>query len=152
MKISELITEDLIVLSLESTTKPDVISELVHVLYKNEIIADEAYLVNEVMKRENHSSTGIGFGIAIPHVKSSVVAKPTLVFGRSSIGIDYESMDDEKAYIFFLIAVPESGVDLHLRALATLSRKLVDDEFRDALFNAKSKVEIMSLLSSIKGE
>ena len=82
-------------------------------------------------------------------MKSPFVKTTSLVFGRSENGIDYESMDDEKAHIFFLIAVPDGGVDLHLKALATLSRKLVDDEFREDLMKATTKASILALLDTI---
>ncbi len=152
MKILELINENLISLDLQSTTKEKVVDELALLLFQNGLVTDKDLLVNEVMKRERHSSTGIGFGIAIPHAKSSIVKKPSLVFGKSKQGVDYESMDDEPAYIFFLIAVPETSLDLHLKTLATLSRKLIDDEFRESLLHATTKKEVLTLLKKVDKE
>lgn len=150
MNINALINEDLIKLSLESTSKEAVIKELVMILHEQKRIESIDEIYEAVMARENHSSTGIGFGIAIPHVKSSYVLEPSLVFGFHKDGIDFESMDDEKAHLFFLIAVPSGGVDLHLKALALLSRKLVDDEFRESLYQATSKIDILNILKQVK--
>lgn len=152
MKIVELINEDLINLDLQAQTKPAVVKELVDLLAKNGITDDAKTLYDVAMAREAHSSTGVGFGIAIPHAKTEVVKKASLVFGRSKTGIDYESMDDEPAFIFFLIAVPNTNDDLHLKTLAALSRKLIDEEFREGLLNASSKEAVLDILSTLNKE
>ena len=152
MNMTNLIDETLIQLNLKSKTKTEVISEMVSMLHKANRISDEKSICEEVMKREAHGSTGIGFGIAIPHVKSSAVLLPSLVFGQSQLGIDYESMDDEKAHLFFMIAVPDTGPDIHLKTLAKLSRHLIDDTFRIELMQAKTQNDILELLNTMDKE
>ncbi|GCD12973.1 PTS sugar transporter subunit IIA [Clostridium tagluense] len=146
MNITELLNVNLIKLELKSKTKEDVIKEMVTILDRDGKLLDVDKYLQAVLDRETEFSTGIGMGIAIPHGKSSGVKEPALVFGRSVDGIDYQSMDDELAHIFFLIAVPEESSDEHLKILGQISRKLMHSELRDSLMKASSAEEIITLL------
>ncbi|MGH4121541.1 MAG: PTS sugar transporter subunit IIA [Clostridium sp.] len=146
MNITELLNVNLIKLELNSKTKEDVIKEMVTILDKDGKLLDVDKYLQAVLDRETEFSTGIGMGIAIPHGKSSGVKEPALVFGRSVDGIDYQSMDEELAHIFFLIAVPEESSDEHLKILGQISRKLMHKELRDSLMKASSAEEIITLL------
>ena len=115
-------------------------------LDENGKLLDKDKYIKAVTDREKEFSTGIGMGIAIPHGKSSGVKEAALVFGRSTDGLDYQSMDDELAHIFFLIAVPEESSDEHLKILSQISRKLMHKELRNSLMSASSPEEIITLL------
>jgi fructose-specific phosphotransferase system IIA component len=146
MNITELLNVNQIKLELTSKTKQEVIREMVKVLDENDKLLDKDKYLQAVLDREKEFSTGIGMGIAIPHGKSSGVKEPALMFGRSMGGIDYESMDDEPAQLFFLIAVPEESSDEHLKILSQISRKLMHKELRESLMKASSAEEIITLL------
>ncbi|MBX4262637.1 PTS sugar transporter subunit IIA [Clostridium estertheticum] len=146
MNITELLNINLIKLELTSKTKEDVIIEMATMLDEDGKLLDKDKYVKAVQDREKEFSTGIGMGIAIPHGKSSGVKEAALVFGRSANGIDYQSMDDELAHIFFLIAVPEESSDEHLKILSQLSRKLMHKDLRESLMKATSSEEIITLL------
>ncbi|NNU78569.1 PTS sugar transporter subunit IIA [Clostridium estertheticum] len=146
MNITELLNVNLIKLELTSKTKEDVIIEMATILDENGKLLDKDKYVKAVQDREKEFSTGIGMGIAIPHGKSSGVKEAALVFGRSVNGIDYQSMDDELANIFFLIAVPEESSDEHLKILSQISRKLMHKDLRESLMKAISPEEIITLL------
>ena len=146
MNITELLSVNLIKLELTSKTKEDVIKEMSKMLDENGKLLDKDKYVKAVLDREKEFSTGIGMGIAIPHGKSSGVKEAALVFGRSRGGIDYQSMDDELAHVFFLIAVPEESSDEHLKILSQISRKLMHKELRESLMNASSPEEVITLL------
>lgn len=146
MNITELLSVNQIKLGLTSKTKEDVIKEMANILDENGKLLDKSVYLQAVLNREKEFSTGIGMGIAIPHGKSSGVKEPALVFGRSMDGIDYESMDDEPAHLFFLIAVPEESSDEHLKILSQISRKLMHKELRESLMKASSAEEIITLL------
>jgi len=146
MNITELLNVNLIKLELNSKTKEDVIKEMVNLLDEDGKLLDKDKYTKAVTDREKEFSTGIGMGIAIPHGKSSGVKEAALVFGRSTEGIDYQSMDDELAHIFFLIAVPEESSNEHLKILSQISRKLMHKELRESLMNASSPEEIITLL------
>jgi len=146
MNITELLNVNLIKLELNSKTKEDVIKEMANILDENGKLLDKDKYIKAVTDREKEFSTGIGMGIAIPHGKSSGVKEAALVFGRSINGIDYQSMDDELAHIFFLIAVPEESSDEHLKILSQISRKLMHKELRKGLMEATSPEEVITLL------
>ena len=146
MNITELLSVNTIKLELTSKTKDDVIKEMANILDEDGKLLDKDKYIKAVTDREKEFSTGIGMGIAIPHGKSSGVKEASLVFGRSSDGIDYKSMDDELAHIFFLIAVPEESSDEHLKILAQISRKLMHKQLRESLMKASSPEEVIALL------
>src|SRR5699024_4849458 len=98
-----------------------------------------------VLKREKEGTTGIGMGVAIPHGKSKTVQQPTLVFGKSKGGIEYDSLDGNPVYLMFLIAVPENSSDEHLKILSHLSRKLMREEIRNQLMNLEQKSEFYTI-------
>ena len=92
------------------------------------------------------STTGIGDGVAIPHAKSAWVKKPTVVVGKSLKGIEWESLDDEKVHMVFLIAVPEGNGNEHLKILQMLAVSIMDDDFKEELENATDEKVIEKLL------
>lgn len=152
MKIQELINKDLITLDLKSTDKPSVIKELAGYLKGDGRVDNLEDFIEAINAREEQGSTGVGFGVAIPHAKTKHVKRAGLVFGRSTTPINYESHEDDEADLFFMIAAPEGGENLHLQTLAKLSRKLIDEDFREELRAAKSKDEVLSALSHIDGK
>ena len=152
MKITELINNDLITLDLKSTNKKDVIRELASYLDKADKITSLDAYVEAIEEREAQGSTGVGYGVAIPHAKSESVKTPALVFGKTDNPMNYESSDNDDADLFFMIAAPKGGENLHLQTLAKLSRKLIHEEFRDALREASTKEDVMTILNKIDGK
>lgn len=147
MNTVDLFSKDRVKFHLEAKTKEQVIDELIAILDTDGKLKDKAAFKEAVLKREAEFSTGIGMGIAIPHGKSDAVKEPAMVFGRSKEGIDYESMDDEDAHLFFLIAVPMASSDLHLKALAAISRKLMHKETKEQLMTCETYEDFIEALS-----
>jgi PTS system fructose-specific IIA component/PTS system nitrogen regulatory IIA component len=143
MAVKDMFSEDRVKFDLKASTKGEVLDELISVLVDTGKVTDKETFKKAVLKREEEFSTGIGMGIAIPHGKSNAVKEASIVFGLSKAGIDYESMDDKPAHLFFLIAVPEESSDVHLRALSEISRKLMHTETREGIFNATSFEEFI---------
>ncbi|MDQ1248811.1 MAG: fructose system or component [Actinomycetota bacterium] len=133
----ELITTDLVELSLDgsATTKDAAVDRLVAAAATAGRATDPATLRADVAAREELMATGIEGGIGIPHARSTGVAEPTVVFGRSDAGIDWGAADGP-ANLVFLIAVPDGAGDEHLQILASLSRALMKPEFRQTLLTA----------------
>lgn len=149
MEVNEFINQNLIKMNLTSEDKDSVIKEMIEIMAENEVITDKEEVIKKAMEREEKGTTGVGKGVAIPHVKSSAVKRPAVAFGRSEKGIDYGSMDEKPSYLFFLITVPEESHDEHLKLLAKLSRNLIHDDFRNSLLEAKDAEEVMSVLENI---
>ncbi|WP_121616047.1 PTS fructose transporter subunit IIABC [Virgibacillus halodenitrificans] len=147
MRITELLTKDTINLSLSSSNKLDTVEELVSVLEKAGKLSDRAEFKQQILNREEQSTTGIGDGIAIPHAKTKAVKQPAIAFGRSVSGIEYESLDGQPSHLFFMIAAPEGANDTHLQALARLSTILMREEVRKQLLEAKTEDDILSIIN-----
>lgn len=134
-------------MSLKSKNKQGIIKELSELLFKDKRINNKDSFIKDVLKREEELSTALEDGIAIPHAKSSSVLKPSVAIGISKEGIDYGSMDGKPTKIFFLIATPENANDLHIKTLSKLTSKLLDEDFKKGLLNAKNEKEIFDLMN-----
>lgn len=132
-------------LNLNTSEKLETIKYLANLI--DERLIDVDKYVEDVMARESISTTGIGDGVAIPHAKSAWVKIPTVVVGKSTSGIEWESLDDEPVNIVFLIAVPENGKDEHLKILQKLAISIMDDEIKEEIVNATDKRVIEELLN-----
>ncbi|WP_035019590.1 PTS fructose transporter subunit IIABC [Anoxybacillus flavithermus] len=152
MRITDLLTEDTIVLDLKARTKKEVIEELANVLDKSGKLYDRQTFIEAIFAREAQSTTGIGEGIAIPHAKTKAVRTPAVVFGRSKEGIDYDALDGKRSHLFFMIAAPEGANDTHLETLSRLSTLLMDTSFRSEIENASSKQQIIQTIQEKEGE
>lgn len=147
MKIIELLTKDTISLSINSTEKMDAIEELVSVLDSANKLNDRAEFKKAILKREEQSTTGIGEGIAIPHAKTKAVKQAAIAFGRSSNGVNYDSLDGQPAHLFFMIAAPEGANNTHLEALSRLSTILLKQEVRQLLLEANSEDDVLNIIN-----
>lgn len=145
MKITDLLRKDIMILDLQATEKESAIDEMIASLNNSGVLTDVAEFKDAILKREAQTSTGLGDGIAMPHAKNKAVTEPTVLFAKSKKGVDYESLDGQPAYLFFMIAVPEGGNNTHLETLAALSRKLIDKEFVDQLKAASNADEVLAL-------
>jgi PTS system nitrogen regulatory IIA component len=142
MKLSEIIEEEDIILDLKAKDKKEVLEELVEPITNHEPTIDKGSLVRVLLDRERLGSTGIGDGVAIPHGKFPGVKYPIMSFGRSRKGLDFESMDGEPAYLFFLLVAPENAASVHLETLAKIARILKNSSFRKVLMEASTRREL----------
>ena len=151
MQIMEFLSKKAILTDIKSTKKEEVIKELVDALVAAGEIEKRCRnkLIDALMTRESLGSTAIGQGIAIPHAKSDCVDKLIAAFGLSRKGVDFDSLDGEPAYIFFLLVAPQDSAGPHLKALARISRLLKDKYFRDSL---RACTDDKSILKIIAGE
>ncbi|MDH3899144.1 MAG: PTS sugar transporter subunit IIA, partial [Deltaproteobacteria bacterium] len=124
MKILDILDKECIIPELRSRTKREVLEELTGALLNFKANLDKEALVEVLLERERLGSTGIGDGIAIPHGKVQDLDELVLSFGRSSQGIEFDSMDGRPTHLFFLLIAPENSAGIHLRALAKISRLL----------------------------
>lgn len=148
MKITELMHQDLMIMDLRATSKEEVMDELIASLAAAGRLQDEKLFREMIWKREGESSTGIGGGIAMPHAKTSAVTAPAVVFAKSAKGVDFDALDEEPAYLFFMIAAPEGAGNTHLRTLAALSRLLINTEFIDQLRQTRTPDEVTALFDA----
>lgn len=144
--LDKMLVKDCIKLNLNAKNKIEVIDELVDVLYNAGRLNDKDEFRKTILNREEQSSTGLEEGIAIPHGKSSSVKIPTVAFGLSKDGIDYDSLDGEPSKLFFMIAAPADATDSHIETLSQLTSLLLDDDIREQLLKVKTEQEVLDIL------
>jgi fructose-specific phosphotransferase system IIA component len=149
MKILDFLCKKAVKADLVATSKEDTIKELVDLLVSAGEIAkkDSAKLIEALLAREALGSTAIGHNVGIPHAKSDCVKNLVAAFGLSQKGVDFDSLDGEPVYIFFLLIAPQDSAGPHLKALARISRLTKDKFFRDSLRQAKDEKTILKTIS-----
>ena len=152
MKIADLLAKESIDLQAKVGSKAEALEHLVTLMAKSGKLADEAEYKRCVLAREEEGSTGIGEGIAIPHAKTNAVKAPGLAAMIVSEGVDFASLDDQPAKLFFLIAAPDTEDNVHLDVLSRLSTLLMDEEFTTALYAAKSPKEFLSIIDKFEAD
>jgi len=143
MKITDILSEDLVVPALAGRSKGEVIEELAGAVarrYREEI--DRQKLVQALEDREKLNSTALGEGVANPHGNLPGQRLVIAAFGRSPGGVDFSSLDGKPTHLFFLLVAPEDSAGAHLKALARISRLLKDDAFRARLMAASGGADL----------
>src|SRR5476651_1307726 len=150
MNLGDLLTVDQIIPDMKSTERWSAIVELVDLLVSQGEVKDEdrETVLSALRAREETMSTGIGFGIAIPHASSDRVKKVVAAFGRSAQGIEFESLDNAPVKFIVLFVVPKDQFQTHLRTLAAIAKFLNDRSLRERLGTAVSAGEILSIFEN----
>ncbi|MDN6127319.1 MAG: fructose-specific PTS transporter subunit EIIC, partial [Tetragenococcus halophilus] len=152
MNINDLLIKEAMIMDLQATEKKAAIDEMVQKLYDVGRITDIDQFKDGILAREEQTSTGLGDGIAMPHAKNDAVKEATVLFAKSKQGVDYEALDGQPTYLFFMIAAPEGADDTHLQALAALSRQLVNQDFVEELNNAQTPDDVQAAFAQVEQE
>lgn len=152
MRITELLKKDAILLGAAPKDKNEAIDILVGLHDKVGNITNKAQYKAGILEREEEGTTAIGEGIAIPHSKNAAVKIAGIASMTVPAGVDYDSMDGEPSNLFFMIAAPKDGADVHLDALARLSTLLMDMNFRTNLLAAKDADEYLKVIDKAEKE
>lgn len=152
IRIGDLLNSDTIVVHLSATTKEAVLDELIEQLDKAGRLNDKDGMKQAILAREAQGSTGIGEGIAIPHAKTAAVKTSSIAYGFSKAGVEFDSLDQQKAHLFFMIAATEDANQAHLATLALLSQMLMDESFRQELMKAETKERVLEIITNKEKE
>lgn len=152
MRIIDLLKKDSISLNASPKSKSEAIDMLVDLQVNGGCISDKDEYKRGIIAREEHGSTAVGEGIAIPHAKNKGVKAPSLAAMTVPDGVDYEALDDEPSNLLFMIAAPEGGGDVHLDVLAKLMTILMDEDFRAKLLAAADKDEFLKIIDDMETE
>lgn len=148
MTLLDILSPRSVLVGLQGETKEEIIKELVDSLESGAVVTDREKVLQAVIEREKIMSTGIGDGIAIPHGKSDAVTRLAAALGIHKRGVDFEALDGEPAYVFFLLVSPANVSGPHIKALARISRLLKNDDFKKRLISAANAAEIMRLIEA----
>ena len=152
MKLSDLINEKAVSTSLKSTTKKEVIKELVSLLEKAHGLRTGGDILEKVAERETSMSTGIGNGVAIPHGTAKSMDTLAASCGISPKGIDFQSVDGAAVRLFVLLVSPEEPRGPYVRALANISRVLKEESVREHLKKCTSAQEFLQVLKQAEAQ
>ena len=148
MKFADFICFEAIIPGLSSNNRNGAIAELVSTLDKAGRLGKKSCeeITKAVIKRENEASTGMGKGVAVPHVKHRKVKDVVAVIGQSSAGIDFSSLDKQLVYSVMLLISPADDPDKHLQAMEYVFKHLQQEKFRKFLRQSQTAEEIEELL------
>ncbi len=146
MRITDLLKNESIVLGASPANKQDSINKLADLMEASGNLSDKAQYLKDVLAREESGTTGLGDGIATPHAKSRGVKKAGLAAMTVPQGIDFQSLDNKPARLFFMIAAPDGSNDEHLAILSRLATMIMDPDFKEALIKASTKEEFLKLI------
>jgi mannitol/fructose-specific phosphotransferase system IIA component (Ntr-type) len=149
MKLADIVLSDAVIPQLQAADRNGVIREMVEVLTKSIglSVADTDAVAKAVMLRENQGSTGLGKGVAVPHVKHKAIRDVTAAYGRSDTGVDFAALDRAPVFSIFLLLSPADKPDEHLAAMEKIFKSLQHDKFRRFLRQAATREEIIDLIA-----
>jgi PTS system fructose-specific IIC component len=166
MNLSRYLTEDLVKLEMVTEvdefvegsshdkwlirSKEQVLSELVEVLDRGARIGNRTKLLLDFVNREKKATTGIGKGVAIPHIRSLQAKEFMLAFARSSRGYEFDSLDAKPVHMFFVMAAPPYDDTMYLKAFKSLASMLQFDSFREELMSVNSPGEVIRALRQME--
>lgn len=148
MKFEEFVCFEATIPALEAQDRNGAIVELVTALVKAGKLPAEsgAEITKAVIKRENEASTGMGKGVAVPHVKHPAVQDVVAVIGQTDAGIDFSALDEQPVYSVILLISPVGNADRHLQAMENIFRHLQKEKFRKFLRQSRTPEAFEDLL------
>ncbi|HIE36114.1 MAG TPA: PTS sugar transporter subunit IIA [Candidatus Omnitrophica bacterium] len=150
MKISDYLKKDHCVMELKAENKEEAIKEIVYRLQSSEKILHQEEFIKDILEREDLGSTGIGYGVAIPHARTKAVKDFVIGFGKSLSGIEFNALDGQKVNLIFLMGANLQKLNLYLRLLAELSKLLMNELVRKELLSANECIEIIEVIKKFE--
>ncbi|MCF7859919.1 MAG: fructose PTS transporter subunit IIA, partial [Candidatus Cloacimonetes bacterium] len=140
--LDKILDVNCIIMNLEANNKEDIISELVNILNNNNSLLDSEEVKQAVLERENAMSTGMQYGIALPHGKTDAIKKITMAVGFKRDGIDFKSLDGKPSKVFILVASRKKTAEPHIQLLAEIGKKLFSEDAVNTLLSCKNEEEV----------
>ncbi len=145
MKISDILTEDLVVAGLKGKSKDGIIEAMIDIVSHSPRVLDKEKVRTAIFEREQIMSTGVGNGFAIPHGKTDAVSDIVAAFAVTEEDIDYDSLDEKPVRLVFLLVGKDNLVGPHIKLLSRISRLMNKEEFRKQLLTLETPKEILDL-------
>ncbi|MGC8541318.1 MAG: PTS sugar transporter subunit IIA [Phycisphaerae bacterium] len=142
MQLKDILRRENIKAPLAATDKKEAIKELVELLALNKDVKNTELVLASVLERESIRTTGVGYGLAIPHSKCGGVNQLTIAIGKPEHPLDFQSLDGQNVYLIVLLVSPPEQTGAHIQCLASISRLMTIEAFRSKLRAAKNADEI----------
>ena len=147
-KWDRILSEDNVLVDLKSRRKFDILRELSAVFVDDDAIEDPKQFLADLIRREQESSSGIGKGVAVPHVHEDSISRQILAIGVSREGIDFESVDEAPVHVVAMLGTPRKHQKQHMELLAELSRLLQQGRVRDEIVEAADAGQVLAIFKS----
>lgn len=145
MKISDILTDDLVVTGLQGKTKDDIIDAMIDLVSASPKVLDKEKVRKAIFERERIMSTGVGNGFAIPHGKTDAVTDIVAAFAVTAEPIDYQSLDEKPVRLVFLLVGKDNLVGPHIKLLSRISRLMNKEDFRKRLLGQQTSRDIIEM-------
>jgi PTS system fructose-specific IIC component len=145
MKISDILSADVIEVNLDVKDKDDSLNKIIELSAKSGKILDLRKVTETIFEREKLVSTGVGKGFAIPHGKTDAISDIVAAFVITKSPIDFDSIDGEPVRFIFLLVGKETLLNTHIKLLSRISRLMNKDDFREKLLSAGTKEEVLKI-------
>ena len=145
MKISDILTEDMVITELQGESKEQIIGAMIDLISGSQKVIDKQKVREAIFERERIMSTGVGNGFAIPHGKTDAVSDIVAAFAITAQPIDYQALDEKPVRLVFLLVGKDNMIGPHIKLLSRISRLMNKEEFRKRLLNLKTSKEIMDI-------
>jgi fructose-specific phosphotransferase system IIA component len=152
LKITDILAPSCVHLDMDARDKTELLTKLVDVVVSTGGVKDRDTLLKVILDREKLMSTGIGYGVALPHGKSNVVERSVAALATLREPIDFDALDDKPVNIVLLLVGTEDNVGAHLRLLSRISRMVGSEQFRTNLLAAHSVEDVVDLFSTYEEE
>ncbi len=151
--MNNLIQPSFIQLNVNAISQSEVFKTIADVAFQNRIATSAQEVIEGLRAREQQSTTGFQDGFAIPHTHAEAIVKPAIVIVRTENGIEWESFDDQPAFFFLSLLIPKTAAGTtHLKALASISRLLMNEDKRQGLLDAKTNESLAALIEKALSE
>ena len=148
MRLTDTLKLQNVKLPLAATNKTDAIRELIDLLHASGDVTDSGKVLEAVLEREATRTTGIGYGLAIPHGRTAGAAGLTMALGRCAGQIDFQAIDGRPVSIVWLLVSPPDRSVAHIATLARITRLMMIDRFRSDMNKAASAEDMLKLIAT----
>ena len=152
MRLTDILKPVNIKVPLVATTKTDAIKELINLLADQGDVADPAKVLSVVLDREATRTTGIGYGLAIPHGKTAGTSAVTMAIGKCAAPIDFQAIDGRPVSIVWLLVSPPDKSVVHIATLARITKLMMKDKFRIEMNRAADADAVLKLIAQEEAE
>jgi nitrogen PTS system EIIA component len=148
VKIQDILQKNGILTNLESTDKSEILTQMGKYLSSLFDLKDQEHIVRKILDREAEMSTGIGYGIAIPHARVEGIDKLYMIAGRSVKGIDFNSIDEQPVHLIFMMLSPANASSQYTHILSSLSRVMSYEEIRNSLVESDDAEKFLGIIAA----
>jgi PTS system fructose-specific IIC component len=150
VKIRDLLSRNSILIDLQGTDKIELLTQMAGYMISLYTLTEPQVITRKILDREAEMSTGIGFGIAIPHARIAQVDRLYMIAARSTQGVDFSAIDEQLVHLIFMMVSPANASTEHTQILSSLSRIMSYEDMRKKLLAATTAELFLDLI--IKGE